>query len=440
MRYLANAEADRREMLAAIGRTDIEELFSDIPPDVLARFVPMGLEGKSEQEVVDALAQLASKNKCVERLSLLGGGIYDHYVPRIVGHMLGRSEFYTAYTPYQPEISQGTLTAMFEFQTLVCELTGMEIANASMYDGATALAEAVLMADRIGKRRRVAVAANLLPSLRRVVQTYAWAAGIELVEIPYDASGRCAWTETPGDVSGLVIQSPNAFGVLESFAGAKAKLGDALLIVVTYPIALGLVASPGSFGADIVVAEGQCLGLPMGFGGPLLGLFATKKEHLRQLPGRVAGRTVDVEGRVGYTMAAQTREQHIRRERATSNICTNSALCALAATVYLASVGADGLRQVAELNLAKAHYLADGIRKLRGMSLAFSGPFFNEFVVRTEEPAEAVRERLAAAGFLVESAAELEALGLENALRLAVTERRTRAELDRALAALGGKR
>ncbi len=440
MRYLPNADADRRQMLKSIGRKNLDELFSDIPREVLAKFEPLGIAPQSELEVLDELTRRAEANDAARRISLLGGGIYDHYVPRIVGHILGRSEFYTAYTPYQPEISQGTLTAMFEFQTLVCELTGMEIANASMYDGATALAEAVLMADRIRKRRRVAVAANLLPQFRRVLATYAWAAGIELVDVPYDASGRCAWDRTPHDVSGLVVQSPNAFGVIESLGGLKAALGDALLIVVTYPLALGLLEPPGAFGADIVVGEGQSLGLPMGFGGPLLGLFATRMEFLRQLPGRVTGRTVDAEGKPGYTMAAQTREQHIRRERATSNICTNSALCALAATVYLASVGADGLRQVAELCLAKAHYLADGIGRLKGIKLAFDGPFFNEFVVRPTEPASAVRRRLADAGFLIEDPRELESLGVKNGLRMAVTERRSREELDRALSALGGKR
>ncbi len=427
-------------MLEAIGRASVDELFSDIPRSVLEAYRPLNLPARSELEVLDELSRCAETNQAASRISLLGGGIYDHYVPRVVAHLVGRSEFYTAYTPYQPEISQGTLTAMFEFQTLVCELTAMEIANASMYDGTTALAEAVLMADRIRKRRRVAVAANLLPQYRRVLATYAWAAGIELVDVPFDASGRCAWDQVTSDVSALVVQSPNAFGVIESLVGLKAKLGEALLIVATYPLALGLLTPPGALGADVVVGEGQCLGLPMGFGGPLLGVFATRKEFMRQLPGRVAGRTVDADGRIGYTMAAQTREQHIRRERATSNICTNSALCALTATIYLASLGAHGLRQVAELNLAKAHYLADRIARLKGFSLAFDGPFFNEFVVRPNGPAGAACRRLADAGFLVEDPAELEKLGVENGLRIAVTERRSKSELDRAAAILGGKR
>ncbi len=440
MRYLSNAAADRRHMLDALGLRSLEELFSDIPRGVLDNWRPLGLPARSEMDVWDELVADAAANGAAAHTSLLGGGIYDHYVPRVVGHVVGRSEFYTAYTPYQPEISQGTLTAMFEFQTLVCELMGMEIANASMYDGTTALAEAVLMAERIRRRGRVAVAANLLPQYRRVLATYAWAAGIQLVDVPFDAAGRCAWDRVPSDLSGLVVQSPNAFGEIEALAGVKARIGDALLIVVTYPLSLGLLEPPGALGADVAVGEGQCLGLPMGFGGPLLGLFATKKEYLRQLPGRVAGRTVDADGKTGYTMAAQTREQHIRRERATSNICTNSALCALAATVYLASVGAEGLRRVAELNLAKAHYLADQVTRLKGYRLAFDAPFFNEFVLRTPGSAAAVWRRFSDAGFLVEDPAELAALGVENALRIAVTERRTRAELDRVVAVLGGKR
>jgi len=354
--------------------------------------------------------------------------------------VLLRSEFYTAYTPYQPEVSQGTLTAMFEFQTLVCELTGMDVANASLYDGATALAEAMLMAERVRSRGRVAVARSLFANVRRVLDTYCWASGIEVVELPRLPSGRCDLSDVPDDVSAVVLQSPNAFGVIESLEGVKERIGDALLIVSVHPISLGVLAPPGEFGADVVVGEGQPLGLPMSFGGPLLGLLATRKEHLRQMPGRLSGRTVDAAGKTGYTMAAQTREQHIRRERATSNICTNSALCALAATVYLASVGADGLRRVAELNVEKAHYLADRIAAIEGFGLPFSGPFFNEFVVRVPGDADGLRRALLDAGYLVEPPELLRAHGVENGLRIAVTERRTREQLDRFAEALGGSR
>jgi glycine dehydrogenase subunit 1 len=309
-----------------------------------------------------------------------------------------------------------------------------------MYDGATALAEAVLMAERIRPRRKAAVSAALFPHVRRVLDTYCWAAGIELVSVPCTAAGHCDWSDVTDDVSCFVIQSPNAFGVLEPLDGVKRHLGEALLIVSTYPLSLGLLTPPGAFGADIVVAEGQSLGLPMGFGGPLLGLFATQKQYLRQIPGRVAGRTLDAEGKVGYTMAAQTREQHIRRERATSNICTNSALCALTATVYLATVGSEGLRRVATLNLQKAHELAERIAALPGYELAFSGPFFNEFVVRPASPAIDVYRRLVDAGLLATGPEELEKLGVRNALRFAVTEQRTREEMDRVVATLGGTR
>ncbi len=440
MRYLPHSAADRREMLASIGLSSADELFADVPQAVAEAFRPLGLSPRSEQEVVAELTGLAARNAALEKVCFAGGGIYDHYVPSLVDHVLSRSEFYTAYTPYQPEVSQGTLTAMFEFQTMVCELTGMDVANASLYDGATALAEAVLMAERVRSRRRVAVARSLFANVRRVLDTYCWATGIEVVEIPHLPSGQCDLSGVPSDVSAVVLQSPNAVGVIESLVGVKGKIGDALLIVSVHPISLGVLAPPGNFGADIVVGEGQPLGLPMSFGGPLLGLFAARKEYLRQMPGRVSGRTVDAEGKTGYTMAAQTREQHIRRERATSNVCTNSALCALAATVYLASVGADGLRRVAELNVEKAHYLADRIAAIDGFDLPFSGPFFNEFAVRAPGDADDLRGKLLDAGYLVEPSASLRAHGVENGLRIAVTEKRTREELDRFVEALGGSR
>ena len=438
MRYIPNTSDDRREMLAAIGVGSIEELFSDIPQDILDRFEPLGLRSRSEQEVVEALGALAERNTAHEAVCLLGGGIYDHYIPSIVGHILSRSEFYTAYTPYQPEISQGTLTAMFEFQTLVCELTGMEVANASMYDGATALAEGVLMAKRIRREGVVAVSRALHPNVRRVLDTYCWAADIETVEIPYTEDGRLDRDAMPEAPAALVVQSPNAFGVIELLNGLKESLDGGLMVVATNPISLGILRPPGDDGADIVVAEGQPLGLPMGMGGPLLGLFATRQEHIRQMPGRISGRTVDAEGNVGYAMAAQTREQHIRRERATSNICTNSALCALAATVYLASVGAEGLKQVAELNAQKAHYLADRISEIEGYRLALDADFFNEFTIEVPGDPRELRAVLREAGFLVTDPEVLLGLGIENALRFAVTEKRTVAELDRLVDVLRG--
>ena len=438
MRYIANTNADRREMLAAIGRSSLDELFQDIPQTVRERFASVGLPAHSEVDVARRFEQWAADNPASTLTPFIGGGIYDHYAPAIVRHLAGRSEFYTAYTPYQPEMSQGTLTGMFEFQTILCELTGMEIANASMYDSATATAEAVLMADRIRGFGRIAVSQGLFAHVRRVVDTYCWAAGMQRVDLPLDADGRTVLAEPVGDVSAVVVQTPNAFGVIETLEGVKAAIGDALLVVSADPIALALLEPPGAFGADVVTGEGQALGLPMAFGGPLLGLFATRKEYLRQMPGRVAGRTVDVHGETGYTMAAQTREQHIRRERATSNICTNSALCALTATIYVAALGAEGLQAVASQSLEKAHYLAEQIARLPGFTVPFGSHFFSEFAVCTEEPAAAVAKRAREAGFLIGAPAELAGLAEHGALRIAVTERRTREQMDQLVDVLGG--
>ena len=440
MRYIANTDADRRAMLAAIGLTSLDDLFSDISQQVKDRFRPLDLPAKSEMEVAGALQDLADANLARRELSFLGGGVYDHYIPSAISHITSRSEFYTAYTPYQPELSQGTLTAMFEFQTLVCELFGMEVANDSMYDGATALAEGARMAARILKRPQIAVARNIFPQYRRVLDTYCWASGIEIVEVPYMQDGRCDRAAIPEGTAGFIIQIPNAFGVIEDLAGLKDRIGDALLIVAANPIAAGLLAPPGEFGADIVVAEGQPLGIPLSFGGPFLGLFATRERHLRQIPGRLTGQTVDAEGKVGYTMAAQTREQHIRRGKATSNICTNSQLCALTATVYLACLGATGLRELATLNLEKAHYLAENLSALPGYELAFSAPFFNEFTMRVPGDPRKIRLQLKDAGILLDDPKSLATLGAPDTLRFAVTEKRTKDELDRLVDILGGMR
>jgi glycine dehydrogenase subunit 1 len=309
-----------------------------------------------------------------------------------------------------------------------------------MYDGATALAEAVLMADRVGRKGKVAVSRALFPHLRRVVSTYAWAVGIELVEVPCGADGRTDLSALSQGVSALVLQTPNAFGVIEDLSGVKERLGEALLVVSANPIACALLEPPGAFGADIVVGEGQPLGLSPSFGGPLLGLFASREAYLRQMPGRLVSRTLDAAGQTGYVLAAQTREQHIRREKATSNICTNAALCALSATVYMASLGAEGLRHLALLNWERAHDLAAKIATFPGYSLAFKAPFFNEVTVRMPGDAERTRLRLKEAGFLVGSSKPLAALGVPNALRFAVTEKRTPEEIDRLVLALGGAR
>jgi glycine dehydrogenase subunit 1 len=437
MEFIPHTPEDIAEMLAAIGASSVDELFADIPAEVLKRYRPLGLPPHSELEVARELGRLAGENLDPrEFISFLGGGIYDHFIPAVVEHLISRAEFYTAYTPYQAEISQGTLTWMFEFQTMVCELTGMEVANSSMYDGATALAEALFMASRVTGKRRFLLAESINPFYRQVLKTYAWAADLELRELPYDEQGQLdrealdrALASGP-EVGGLLIQSPNFFGIIEDLEGLKELLGQALLIVSVNPISLGLLRPPGEFGADIVVGEGQALGNPPNFGGPLLGLFATRQKYLRQMPGRVSGQTVDAEGKTGYVMALQTREQHIRRERATSNICTNEALCALAATIWLSALGREGLRELAELNLQKAHYLAERIGNIRGYSLKFAGPFFNEFVVqlpkgrRAGQLLEALREAKILGGL------DLSPYGLEDSILVAVTEKRTKEELD----------
>jgi glycine dehydrogenase subunit 1 len=320
---------------------------------------------------------------------------------------------------------------------MICELTGMEVANASMYDGGTALAEAVLMARRIVGGSKVLVPKSLNPLHRRILDTYAHGAGIEIVNLPFDREGKLVFEDVPKETIALVIQQPNGFGIIEDLAGLKERLGRAFLIVSVYPIPLGILEPPGSFGADIVVGEGQPLGNPLSFGGPLLGIFATRKEYVRMMPGRVSGRTVDAEGREGYVMTLQTREQHIRRERATSNICTNSALYALRATVYLAAVGPEGLRQVALLCLEKAHRLAEEITKIPGYEPAFEGPFFNEFAVRCPEPRDAF-ERLYKRGIAVTPPEYVEEMGLPGAFLVAVTEKRTEEEFEKFLDALKG--
>ena len=437
--YIPHTPEDIKKMLSAIGLQSLEALFSDIPEEVRRRYRPLGLPRGDEAGVRRHLEGLAERSTGRGLIPFLGGGIYDHFVPAVVDYVVSLPEFYTAYTPYQPEVSQGTLTWMFEYQTMICELTGMEVANSSMYDGATALAEAVLMAHRTVGGRRVLVPRSLNPQVREVLATYAWGAGLELLDVPYSEEGRLALEGVPDELCALVVQQPNFFGVIEDFFGLKERIGKAFLIVYVNPIALAVLEPPGSFGADVVVGEGQVLGNPMGFGGPLLGIFATRGEYLRRMPGRLAGRTVDAEGRPGYVMAFQTREQHIRRERATSNICTNSALCALAATVYLAALGPEGLRQVALASMERAHELADRISSLPGYELAFSGPFFNEFAVRCAHPEEAVA-RLREAGIAVLSPKLVAKAGLEGAFLVAVTEKRTQEELSRFVEALKGGR
>ena len=401
MRYIPNSPEERIEMLEAIGLGSAEELFDSIPQDLRLQRPLNTPAALSEIELLDRFEQMGARNAGPRRTSVLGGGAYSHYVPTIVDHILSRSEFFTAYTPYQPEISQGTLQTIFEFQTLVCQLTGMEVANASMYDGSTGLAEAVLMAERVTKRSKVVASTATHPQYLEVVRTYVQHAGIHLDLVEFDEKTGQSWqrlAEAIDDATAaLVVQSPNFFGCVEDLAAladaAHAK-GALLVVAITEAISLGLLKSPGACGADIVVAEGQSFGVPLSFGGPYVGLFATREKYARQIPGRLVGEAYDKQGRRGFVLTLATREQHIRREKATSNICTNEGLIALAATVYLETMGRRGIQEVAQQCAQKAAYAAHAISKLNGYSLPFSGPYFNEFVVRAPGRAVELLARL----------------------------------------------
>ncbi|MFN2492640.1 MAG: aminomethyl-transferring glycine dehydrogenase subunit GcvPA [Pyrinomonadaceae bacterium] len=437
MRYIPNAPEERAEMLHQIGLNSAEELFDSIPKDLrLSRNLntPAAL---SEIELLAGFERLASRNYGAGRSSFLGAGAYHHYIPTIVDHIISRSEFFTAYTPYQPEISQGTLQAIFEFQTLVCQMTGMEVANASMYDGSTALAEAVLMAERVTRRSKVVACGGIHPEYLEVINTYVQHAGIELVHAPLDST--TGQTPTSLDIlddktAAVVVQSPNFFGCIEDVAALEehAHAAGALLVVtITEALSLGLLKSPGACGADIVIAEGQSFGVPLSFGGPYVGLFATREKYARQIPGRLVGEAYDKEGRRGFVLTLATREQHIRREKATSNICTNEGLIALAATVYLETMGRRGLQEVAQQCAQKAAYAAKRIAEVAGFSIPYSGPRFNEFVVRAPSPASELLSHLAAEKKITGGLALSRYFpDRANDFLVCVTEMNSRAEID----------
>lgn len=423
-------------MLERIGVKSVEELFSGIPPDIRLNR-PLNLpEPLSEPEATAELAGLAKANTGANQLvCFAGAGAYDHYIPAIIDTIVSRSEFYTAYTPYQAEVSQGTLQAIYEFQSLVCRLYGTEVANASMYDCASALAESTHMARDITRRPKVLVAAGVNPTHVEVVRTYAHGLSIPIELVPLagnaldlDALARMC----TADAAALIIQHPNFFGNLEPVRRASEIVhkAGALLVVSADPISLGALEPPGAYDADIAVGEGQPLGIPLSFGGPYLGLMSARKKHIRNLPGRIVARTVDTEGKPGYVLALQTREQHIRRERATSNICTNQALCALAASVYTATMGRTGMAEVARQCTAKAHYLASGIAGVDGFSTETSTPFFREFVVQTPVPAAQVVEVGIKHGILAGVALDRFNPEWKHRLLVAVTEKRTKPEMD----------
>jgi glycine dehydrogenase subunit 1 len=429
MAYSPHTEADHRRMLAVVGVASIEDLFADIPPAMRAtRFdIPPPL---TEQEVRAELSRLAGRNR-IPQLSFLGAGAYRHLVPSVVMEVIGRSEFSTAYTPYQPEVSQGTLQSIYEFQSLICELTGMEVASASHYDGATATAEAALMACRLTRRDRVAISTAVAPQVRAVLATYCSGPGIEIVEVPADlAEGGSGLTPLDAarsvldeGVACLIAQQPNYFGGIEPMQelGEAAHAVGAQLVAVVEPTSLAILQPPGAYGADIVAAEGQPLGIPLSFGGPYVGLMAARMASIRQLPGRLVGATRDVEGRRGYVMTLQAREQHIRREKAASNICTNQALCALAATAYLTAVGPQGLREVAELSATQARHVASAIEAAGLGERRFSAPYFAEVAIRLPD-AERRHRALAERGIVAGHPLGGDYPELEGTLLLATTE------------------
>jgi glycine dehydrogenase subunit 1 len=440
MRYLPKSPAERQEMLAAIGVQSVEELFSTIPETYRLK-KPLNLPGPlSEPEVIEYFRARATENS-VGYTSFLGAGVYNHLSSVITDTVLQRGEFLTSYTPYQAEISQGTLQAIFEFQTLMCQLTGQEVANASMYDGSTATTEAVLMAERLTGKRRVLVARSVHPEYREVLKTYAKNSGLTAEEIAYTAAGtvdaKGLQSALRDDVCAVVVQSPNFFGAMESLgslAEAAHARGALLVTAITEGVALGVMKPPAE--ADIVAMEAQSFGLAPSYGGPFAGVIATKENFVRQMPGRLAGQTVDLDGRRGFVLTLATREQHIRREKATSNICTNQALCALAATVHLTLLGKEGLREMAEQNLAKAQFALKELEKIPGVKRTFAAPFFNEFVVELPRSvrmvnAELLKEKIIGPFVLGAAYPEL----TKHAL-VCVTETTSRAEIERMVAAV----
>ena len=435
--YVLNTPEDEQAMLEAIGVASVEELFETIPATVRlgkALDVPPPM---TEQELTDHVGELGKKNRGADAAAcFLGGGAYDHFIPAVVDAIAGRGEFYTSYTPYQAEASQGNLQAFFEFQTLVCQLTGLDVANASLYDGGSAVAESALMAISITRRHGpILVARSVHPHARQTLATYATNLDATMQEL--DTPDGFLDPDTlrqaiRDDCSCVIVQQPNFFGCLEAVTDLAdiAHQHGALFIVSVDPISLGLLTRPGDYGADIVVAEGQSLGTPLQFGGPYLGILACRQEFVRKMPGRLVGQTVDRHGNRCWVLTLQTREQHIRREKATSNICTNQGLLALRATVYLAALGPMGLRQTAELCLHKAHYAADQLASIAGIERRFHQPFFKEFTVRVPGDADRLLGRLRDLGFHAGLPLGQWYPELADCVAIAVTERRTRQEID----------
>jgi glycine dehydrogenase subunit 1 len=434
MNYMSGSAELRTRMLDDIGVSDFEDLIASVPVSLRMKR-PLDLPpALSEPELENVIRSRAADNSPVQA-NFTGGGAYDHFVPAVIDHILLRSEYYTAYTPYQAEAAQGTLQTMYEFQTFICRLTGMAVTSASLYDGATALAEAISMAVSHTGRKEVLISRSVNPAFIETAQTYLRDRDIVLRQVGI-REGRTDFEELRKKVrsgtAAIVLQTPNFLGMVErpGEITEDIKRHGALLVGVYDPLSLGILAPPAEYGADIAVAEGQSLGIPLNYGGPYLGLLSARREFLRKMPGRLAGRTKDRDGRVGYVMTLQTREQHIRRERATSNICTNQALCALAATVYMSLTGKSGLEKVGRLCLSKAHYAANRVCEIPGFSLKFGGPFFKEFVVETPIPPHRLIARLMKKGIAPGIDLGRFRLGLKGCLMIAVTEKRTKKQID----------
>jgi glycine dehydrogenase subunit 1 len=431
MGFLTNSDADIKEMLSEIGVNNFDDLISNIPNDL--RFkgnidIPNAI---SEAEVTCLIDSLAAKNEL--GISFMGGGVYDHYIPAIVGSLISRSEFYTAYTPYQPEVSQGTLQSIYEFQSMVSELTQMDVTNASMYEGGSALAEAMLLACSHTRKNKVLVAGSLNPRYREVLDSYISHNDIEIIEIPiseFTLDINALEILIDEDIAAVIVQHPNFFGYLEEMSTVATFLQEKKSLFIAYydPISLGLLSPPGEYGVDIAVAEGQVLGNQQNFGGPFVGLFSATQALVRKIPGRIVGLTQDLDGNPGYVLTLQKREQHIRREKATSNICTNSGLLALAATIYLAAMGKYGVQEVANLCLQKSHYMAGELQRLNGLEVINDKPFFKEFLIKISDDSSKVLGKMQKKGIL--GGIDLKKWGMDGHILVSVTEKRTKEEMD----------
>lgn len=441
--YIPTTPDELQEMLGAIGVKTIDDLFAEIPPELRLQGELNLPAGMSESEMARKVTRLAETNETVDKnVCFLGGGAYDHIIPAVIDHLLLRGDFFTAYTPYQPEVSQGTLQCIYEYQSLICGLTGMDQSNASLYEGATANVEAINMATAHTSRNKILVLQTVNPEYRRVISTLNGALGVEILTVPFEdgAVDPARVQELMSDkIAAVVMQYPNFFGSIEDIERISeiAHAAGALSIVCANPIALGLIEAPGKLGADIVTGEGQPLGIPLSYGGPYLGFLAAKKALLRRMPGRIVGRTKDIDGKIGFVLTLQAREQHIRREKASSNICSNQALMALNATIYMSLMGSDGIREVAQQSFQKAHYMKRELAKVSGISFPFTGSFFHEMVVKIPN-ARKVVAKMAKKGIFAGIPLDTWFTSLKDCVLIAVTEKRSKDEIDNYCNMLGG--